>query len=87
MKDDVDIETMDSRFQTLVSGLQVLKKSYDEPDHVNKILRSLPARFRPKVVAIQKAKYFDKLSLDNLISSLRSHRKLIENDFGILLNM
>jgi hypothetical protein len=44
MKDDEDIETMFARFQTLVSGLQVLKKSYIVPDHVKKILRSLPAK-------------------------------------------
>jgi hypothetical protein len=43
MKEDEDIEIMYSRFQTLVSGLQVLNKSYYVLDHVNKILRSLPA--------------------------------------------
>jgi len=49
MNDDGDIETMYPRFQTLVSGLQVIKKSYNVPDHVKKILRCLPARFRPNV--------------------------------------
>jgi len=44
MKEDENIETMYSRFQTLVSGLQILKKSYVASDHVNKILRSLPAK-------------------------------------------
>ena len=48
MKDDESIEEMYSRFQTLVSGLQILKKSYVASDHVSKILRSLPARWRPK---------------------------------------
>jgi hypothetical protein len=48
MKEDEDIDTMYSRFQTLVSGLQVSKKSYFVLDHVKKILRSLSARFRPK---------------------------------------
>jgi len=38
MKEDESIETMYSRFQTLVSGLQNLKKSYVASDHVNKIL-------------------------------------------------
>ena len=51
MKEDEDIETMYSWFQTLVSGLQILKKSYVVSDHVNKILRSLPAKWRPKVTA------------------------------------
>jgi len=44
MKEDESIETMYSRFQTLVYGLQILKKSYVAFDHVNKILRSLPAK-------------------------------------------
>jgi len=38
MKEDESIETMYSRFQTLVFGLQILKKSYVASDHVNKIL-------------------------------------------------
>ena len=49
MKEDESIETMYSRIQTLVSGLQILKKSYVASDHVNKILRSLPVKWRPKV--------------------------------------
>jgi len=73
MKEDEDIETMYSRFQNLQSGLQVIKKSYNIYDHVKKILRSLPARFRPKVTTIQEAKDLDTLSLENLISYLKSH--------------
>ena len=41
MKDDESIEQMYSRFQTLVSGRQILKKSYVASDHVRKILRSI----------------------------------------------
>ena len=41
VKDDESIETMYSRFQTLVSGLQILKKSYVSSDHVNKIFKKL----------------------------------------------
>jgi len=50
MKDDESIEEMYSRFHTLVSGLQILKKSYVASDHVSKILRSLPSRWRPNVI-------------------------------------
>ena len=56
MKDDESIEQMCSRFQTLVYGLQVVKKTYVASDHVSKILRSLLARWRPKVTAIKEAK-------------------------------
>jgi len=73
MKEDENIETMHSRFPTLVYGLQILKKSYVAFDHVNKILRSLPAKWRPKVSAIEEAKDLNTLSVEDLISSLKCH--------------
>jgi len=71
MKEDENIETMYSRFQTLVFGLQILKKRYVASDHVNKILRSLPAKWRPKVTSIEEAKDLNTLSVEDLISSLK----------------
>src|SRR4030065_1063951 len=73
MSDDETIDTMFSRFQTLVSGLQVLKKSYTTADHVMKILRSLPTKWRPKVTSIEEARGLNALSLEYLISSLKCH--------------
>jgi len=73
MKEDESIEQMYSRFQTLVSGLQVLKKCYVASDHVSKILRSLLARWRPKVTAIEEAKDLNTLSVEDLVSSLKVH--------------
>ena len=63
MKDDESIEAMYSRFQTLVYGLQILMKSYVASDHFSKILRSLPARWRPKLTAIEEAKDLNTLSV------------------------
>jgi len=62
---------MYSRFQTVVSRLQILKKSYVASHHMNKILRSLPARWRPKVTAIEEAKDLNTLSVKDLIRSLK----------------
>jgi len=73
MKNDESIEDMYSRFQTLVSRLQILKKSYVASDHVIRILRSLPARWRPKVTAIEEAKDLNTLSVEDFISSLKCH--------------
>jgi len=73
MKDDESIEEMYSRFQTLVFGLQILKKSYVASDHVSKILRSLPARWRPNVTAIEEAKDLNTLSVEDLVNSLKVH--------------
>jgi len=73
MKDDESIEEMYSRFQTIVSGLQILKKSYVASDHVSKILRSLPVRWRPMVTAIEEAKDLNTLSVEDLVSFLKVH--------------
>jgi len=62
MKEDEDIENMYSRFQTLVHGLQILKKCYVTSDHVNKIIRSLPAKWRPMVTATEKVKDLNTIS-------------------------
>jgi len=56
MKENESIETMYSRFQTLVFGLQILKKCYVAADHVKKILRNLPVKWRPKVTAIKEVR-------------------------------
>jgi len=73
MKDDESIKEMYSTFQTLVTGLQILKKSYVVSDHVSKILRSLPARWRPKVTAVEEAKDLNTLSVEDLVSYLKVH--------------
>jgi len=73
MKEDESIEQMYSKFQTLVSGLQILKKSYVASNHVSKILRSIPTRWRPKVTAIKEAKDLNTLSVEDLVSSLKVH--------------
>src|SRR4030043_2453961 len=73
MSEDETIDAMFSRFQILVSGLQVLKKSYTTADHFKKILRSLPAKWRPKVTTIEEARDLNALSLENLIISLKCH--------------
>ncbi|KEH15844.1 hypothetical protein MTR_0496s0030 [Medicago truncatula] len=54
-----------SRFQTLQSGLQVLKKSYTVSDHANTIHRSLLAIFRPKIelVGDKSAEKFKSIAL------------------------
>ena len=70
MEYDESIKTMFSRFQILVSGLQIMNKSHTISDHVNKILRSLPLRYIPKVIAIQGVKDLNKTILESRISNL-----------------
>src|SRR3954462_170335 len=73
MEDDEDIEKMFSRFQTLTAGLRILDKGYTKADHVKKIIRSLPRRWGPMATAFKIAKNLNEVSLEELISALRSH--------------
>lgn len=80
MKENGDIETIFSRFQVLVFGLQVLSKSYITSDHVKKILGSLFVRYRPKVTAIQEAKDLNIISFESLIRNIEIHEMKLNRD-------
>src|ERR1044072_127944 len=80
MEEEESVETMFSRFQMLVAGLIVLDKGYSTTDHVKKIIRSLPKKWRPMVTSLKMAKDLTKISLEELISSLRSHEIEREED-------
>lgn len=80
MEDDETIEAMFSRFQILVARLKVLDKGYSTVDHVKKIIRSLPKNWRPMVTALKLAKDLNKVTLEELISSLRSHEIELNED-------
>ena len=80
MEDDESVETMFSIFQMLVAGLRVLNKGYSTADHVKKIIRSLPVKWRPMVTALKLAKDLNNTSLEELISSLRSHEIELQED-------
>src|ERR1044072_5445425 len=64
----------------LIAGLRVLDKGYSTADHVKKIIRSLPAKWRPMGTALKLAKDLNKISLEKLISSLRSHEIELQED-------
>src|ERR1044072_9234088 len=80
MEDNESVEAMFSRFQILVDGLKVLNKGYNTADHVKKIIRSLPSKWRPMVTALKVAKDLNSVSLEELISSLRSHEIELQAD-------
>lgn len=63
-----------------MSGLQVLVKSYTTADHVNKILRSLRSKYRPKVTAIQETTNLNSISLESLVNNLQSHEIELNGD-------
>lgn len=62
---------------TQVTNLVNQQRGYGEelPDHrvIEKVLRSLPKRFKPAVAAIEEAKDTRQMHVDELTSSLVSH--------------
>lgn len=80
MKNDENIELMFSIFQVLVFGLRVLNKSYMTVDHIKKILRSFPVKYKLKVTSIPEAKDLNSLSFEGLISNLQSHEIELNGD-------
>src|ERR1044072_8040073 len=80
MEEDETVEAMFSRFQILVIGLKVLDKGYSIVDHVKKVIKSLPKKWRPMVTTLKLAKDLNKISLEELISSLKSHEIELQED-------
>ncbi|RDX81966.1 hypothetical protein CR513_37300, partial [Mucuna pruriens] len=63
-------ETIDlifGRFQTIINNLRSLSKTYDNYDHIIKILRSLPRRWRPQVTTLRRSKDLKKLLMEELL--------------------
>nr|KYP55116.1 hypothetical protein KK1_001321 [Cajanus cajan] len=50
MEENESIQTMFGRFQTVINELSFLGRTYDNFDHIDKLLRSLPKKWRPQVV-------------------------------------
>nr|KYP46541.1 hypothetical protein KK1_031893 [Cajanus cajan] len=47
MEENESIQTMFGRFQTIINELLFLGRTYDNFDHIDKLLRSLPMKWRP----------------------------------------
>ncbi|KAH1082488.1 hypothetical protein J1N35_022249 [Gossypium stocksii] len=73
MKPDEDIKAMFDRFTIINSELKSYGKIYPNTEVVRKILRILSMSWVAKVTAIEEAKNFETLSLDELIGPLLTH--------------
>ena len=63
MEPNESITDMYTRFTNIINGMRNLEKIMSNADLVNKILRSLPTSWDPKVTIIQEAKDVDKLRI------------------------
>ncbi|GJY65117.1 hypothetical protein Tco_0466577 [Tanacetum coccineum] len=69
--DDETIDCAFSRFNTIVTSLKALDESFSSCNHVRKLLRALPTKWRQKVTAIEECKDLSTLLLDELIGNLK----------------
>lgn len=60
--------------------LKVLDKGYTTTNHVKKIIRTLPKKWRLMVTSLKVPKDLNKTTLEDLVSSLRSNEIKLEED-------
>jgi hypothetical protein len=80
MKEDETIGKYFLRVEELVNAMKSLGEKIEEPSLVQKILRSLPDRFNPKVSAIEELNDIKTLSFDQLLGTLTSYEMRIVTD-------
>ena len=71
---------MFTRFIDIINGLKSFGKVYTNVKIVIKILISLPRNWGPKVTAIEEAKGFIKMGLDELLGSLMTHEITLKSN-------
>ncbi|GAU48747.1 hypothetical protein TSUD_241680 [Trifolium subterraneum] len=80
MKEEETIDQMYGRFTRFINELNSLGKSYTTHERIRKILRCLPKTWRSIVTAITVAKDLTKVSLEDLIGSLKAHESVLQED-------
>jgi hypothetical protein len=80
MKEDEAIGKYFLRVEELVNAMKTLGEKIEEPSLVQKILRSLPDRFNPKVSAIEKLNDIKALDFDQLLGTLTAYEMRIATD-------
>ncbi|XP_020205582.1 uncharacterized protein LOC109790771 [Cajanus cajan] len=80
MEENESIQAMFGRFQTIVNELSFLGRTYDNFDHIEKLLRSLPRKWRPQVMALRAFKDLEKLSLEELVGLLKVLEMELQQD-------
>jgi hypothetical protein len=80
MKEDETIGKYFLRVEEMVNAMKALGETIDEPSLVQKILRSLPDRFNPKVSTIEELNDLKTLGFDQLLGTLIAHEMRIVKD-------
>jgi hypothetical protein len=80
MNEDENISKFFLRVDEMVNAMRGLGEAIDDSLLVQKILRSLPERFNPKVSAIEEMSELKTLSLDQLLGTLTAYEMRISTD-------
>ncbi|XVF19293.1 hypothetical protein REPUB_Repub11eG0097800 [Reevesia pubescens] len=80
MQPGEDMAAMFDRFTNIANKQKQLGKEILENELVKKLLRSLPKSWKPKVIAIKKAKNLNTISLDKVCGSLLTHEQEMKKD-------
>jgi hypothetical protein len=80
MNEDETISKYFLRVEELVNAMKGLGETFDDSLLVQKILRSLPDKFNPKVSAIEELNDLKTLSIDQLLGTLTAYEMRINRD-------
>ncbi|GKD20838.1 retrovirus-related pol polyprotein from transposon TNT 1-94 [Tanacetum coccineum] len=78
ISDDETIDCAFARFNTIITSLKALDKSFSSRNHVRKFLRAIPTKWRPKAMAIEESKDLSTLPLDEIIGNLKVYEVVLE---------
>ncbi|GKA66324.1 hypothetical protein Tco_0766132 [Tanacetum coccineum] len=87
ISDDETIDCAFARFNTIITSLKALDKSFSSRNHVRKFLRAIPTKWRPNVTVIEESKDLSTLPLDELIDNLKVYEVVLEKDSEASKNM
>jgi hypothetical protein len=83
MNEDETVSKYFLRVEELVNAMKGLGEKFEESLLVQKILRSLPDKFNPKVSAIEELNDLKTLSIDQLLGTLTAYEMRISKDKSI----
>ncbi|GJS01248.1 hypothetical protein Tco_0317756 [Tanacetum coccineum] len=79
--EEKSIDNAFAKFNTIITSLKALDKSFSSKNFVRKFLRALHLKWRAKVPTIEESKNLTTLPLDELIGNLKVYEELIKKDF------
>jgi uncharacterized lipoprotein YehR (DUF1307 family) len=84
MKEDEDIASYFSQVDETMNTIRGLREEFDELMVVQKVIRSLPTRFDPKIPTLEERKNLDNLSMEELHGIFTTYEMRIEQENPVM---